>query len=96
MSDGRVNARKSTSYSEPYGGGAISFHDEVCVFSLGAWSRMYFDSEILSDAASLHLRSMRSFNEETVMEASAWQSRMWSPRGVSFALFFFLRPLGVR
>ena len=76
VSDGRVSVCKSTSYSEPYGGGAISFQDEVCVFSLGARSRMYLDSVILSDATSLHLRSMRSFNEATVMEASAWQLRI--------------------
>ena len=52
---------------DPYGGGAISFHDDVCVLSFGWRSRMYFDSVIFSSATSLHLRKIWRCMDEVVM-----------------------------
>ena len=84
----REVCRDDPTYKEPYGGGVISFHDEVCVLSFGRRSRINLDSVILREATFLQRRSILMLNGVFVIVVSEWWTRMWSPNGVSLVLFF--------
>ena len=45
----------------------ISFHEEVCVLSLGLRSRMHMDPVIFKDATSLQRRNIPKFRVDAVM-----------------------------
>ena len=61
------------------------------MFGFGRISLIYLDSVILREATSLQCRNILMLNDETVIVASEWCVRMWSPNGVSPVLFFASR-----
>ena len=48
----------------------MSFHEDVCVLSLGLRSRMHVDSVIFKDATSLQRCNILKFRVDAVMLAS--------------------------